>query len=194
MNNFDLKKYLAESKLLEEEQTYDLTTYNVEYNDGSRGYMYQLTDSEGEMNDIGFEDLYFKGKGDIDDPQVPASELDGVELGSYQSQKYTASEAMKLYRELTKNNLTENESADLIKKAWYDGLHTGRTTSDNTNSTKKWEQFKIENRLNENDLTENKGLDLAKDVISKAREAMKKLTDEEVEAFRKEVANAFDLK
>ena len=46
----------------------------------------------------------------------------------------------------------------------------------------------------ENDLTENKGLDLAKDVISKAREAMKKLTDEEVEAFRKEVANAFDLK
>ena len=52
----------------------------------------------------------------------------------------------------------------------------------------------IANRTNKNDLTENKGLDLAKDVISKAREAMKKLTDEEVEAFRKEVANAFDLK
>ena len=46
------------------------------------------------------------------------------------------------------NTLTENESIDLIKKAWYDGLHTGRTTSDSTNSTKKWEQFKIENRLN----------------------------------------------
>ena len=57
----------------------------------------------------------------------------------------------------------------------------------------------IQNHINkgdlaENNLTENKGLDLAKDVISKAREAMKKLTDEEVEAFRKEVANAFDLK
>lgn len=43
-------------------------------------------------------------------------------------------------------------------------------------------------------LKENKGLDLARDVVSKAREAMKKLTDEEVEAFRKEIANAFDLK
>ena len=120
MDNFNLKKYLAENKLLKEEQTstttisgdyigddpyrglagYNLTTYNVEYNDGSRGYMYQLTDSEGEMNDLGFEDLYFKGEGEIGDPQVSASELDGAELGSYQSQKYTASEAMKLYREL----------------------------------------------------------------------------------------------
>ena len=48
MDNFDLKKYLAEGRLFKEneEQGYTLYTTNVEYDNGKTGYMYQLVNSE----------------------------------------------------------------------------------------------------------------------------------------------------
>ena len=45
MENFDLKKYLAENKLLKEEE-FKLYITNVEYDTGKDGYMYQLVDAE----------------------------------------------------------------------------------------------------------------------------------------------------
>ena len=61
MDNFDLRKYLAEGRLYEnEEQGYTLFTTNVEYDNGKTGYMFQLVNSEDrEENEIGFDQLFF---------------------------------------------------------------------------------------------------------------------------------------
>lgn len=103
MDNFDLRKYLAEGKLLkEEEQGYTLYTTNVEYDNGKTGYMYQLVNSEdGEENEIGFDQLYFVGKGDASDPQVFVDkDFKNFDQGSYQEEELSAEEAMKIYNEL----------------------------------------------------------------------------------------------
>jgi hypothetical protein len=94
---------LAEGKLHEnEEQGYTLYTTNIEYDNGKTGYMYQLVNSEdGEENEIGFDQLYFVGKGDASDPQVfPGKDFKDFDQGSYQEEELSAEEAMKIYNEL----------------------------------------------------------------------------------------------
>ena len=104
MDNFNLKKYLAEGKLLKENEeiVYTLYTTNVEYDNGKTGYMYQLVDSEdGEENEIGFDQLYFVGKGDVSDPRVfTGKDFKEFDQGSYQEEEVSAEEAMKIYNEL----------------------------------------------------------------------------------------------
>ena len=102
MDNFDLKKYLAEGKLFEEEKMYTLFTTNVEYDNGKTGYMYQLVDSETEEeNEIGFDQLYFMGPGNASDPQVfSGKDFKDFDQGSYQEEEVSAEEAMKIYNEL----------------------------------------------------------------------------------------------
>ena len=96
-------KDLAEGKLYEnEEQGYTLYTTNVEYDNGKTGYMYQLVNSEdGEENEIGFDQLYFVGKGDASDPRVfTGKDFKEFDQGSYQEEEVSAEEAMKIYNEL----------------------------------------------------------------------------------------------
>ena len=99
MDNFDLKKYLAEGKLYEnEEQGYTLFTTNVEYDNGKTGYMYQLVNSEDrEENEIGFDQLFFD---DEDNRLEMGVDFNSFDQGSYQEGEYTADEAMELYRKL----------------------------------------------------------------------------------------------
>ena len=101
MKDFNLKKYLAENKLLKEEE-FKLYTTNVKYDNGEDGYMYQLVDAKtGEENEIGFDQLYFIGKGDASDPQVfPDKDFNDFEQTSYQEEEVSAEEAMKIYNEL----------------------------------------------------------------------------------------------
>ena len=102
----DLKSYidLSEGKLLKENEeiVYTLYTTNVEYDNGKTGYMYQLVDSEdGEENEIGFDQLYFVGKGDVSDPRVfTGKDFKEFDQGSYQEEEVSAEEAMKIYNEL----------------------------------------------------------------------------------------------
>jgi len=95
-------KDLAEGKLYEEEKMYTLLTTNVEYDNGKTGYMYQLVDSETEEeNEIGFDQLYFVGKGDASDPRVfTGKDFKGFDQGSYQEEEVSAEEAMKIYNKL----------------------------------------------------------------------------------------------
>ena len=99
MDNFDLRKYLAEGRLFEnEEQGYTLYTTNVEYDNGKTGYMYQLVNSEDrEENEIGFDQLFFD---DEDNRLEMGVDFNSFDQGSYQEGEYTADEAMKIYNEL----------------------------------------------------------------------------------------------
>ena len=104
MENFNLKKYLLESKLQENvEQGYILYTTNLEYDNGEIGYMYQLINSEDkEENEIGFDQLYFVGKGEDTDLRVfQGKDFNNFDQGSYDEEEISAGEAMKIYRELT---------------------------------------------------------------------------------------------
>ena len=96
LNTF--RKFLTE----EEEQGYTLYTTNVEYDNGKTGYMYQLVNSEDdEENEIGFNQLYFVGKGDASDPQVfSGKDFKDFDQGSYQEEEVSAEEAMEIYKEL----------------------------------------------------------------------------------------------
>ena len=96
LNTF--RKFLTE----EEEQGYTLYTTNVEYDNGKIGYMYQLVNSEDdEENEIGFDQLYFVGKGDASDPQVfSGKDFKDFDQGSYQEEEVSAKEAMEIYKEL----------------------------------------------------------------------------------------------
>jgi hypothetical protein len=123
MDNFDLRKYLAEGKLYEEEKMYTLFTTNVEYDNGKTGYMYQLVDSEdGEENEIGFDQLYFVGKGDASDPRVfTGKDFKEFDQGSYQEEEVSAEEAMKIYKSLAEDNLSEmayerDSVEDIVKR------------------------------------------------------------------------------
>ena len=96
-------KYAGELELFKkEEKMYTLFTTNVEYDNGKTGYMYQLVDSEdGEENEIGFDQLYFVGKGDASDPRVfTGKDFKGFDQGSYQEEEVSAEEAMKIYNKL----------------------------------------------------------------------------------------------
>ena len=107
MKDFDLRKYLAEGKLLKEEQGYTLYTTNVEYDNGKTGYMYQLTDTETEEeNEIGFDQLYFDDKDNRLEMGVDFKDFD---QGSYQEGEYTADEAMKLYKDLAEGKLLKED-------------------------------------------------------------------------------------
>ena len=103
-NNFDLKKYLAEGRLIkEEEQGYILYTTNIEYDNGKTGYMYQLVNAEDrEENEIGFEQLYFVGSGEDNDQQVfYGKNFKNIDMGSYQEKEISKEQAIELYKELT---------------------------------------------------------------------------------------------
>ena len=92
---------VAENKLLKEEE-FKLYTTNVKYDNGEDGYMYQLVDAKtGEENEIGFDQLYFIGKGDASDPQVFLDkDFKDFEQTSYQEEEVSAEEAMEIYNEL----------------------------------------------------------------------------------------------
>ena len=112
MKDFDLKKYLAENKLLKEneEQGYTLYTSNVEYDNGKTGYMYQLVNSEDrEENEIGFDQLYFD---DEDNRLEMGVDFKDFDQGSYQEEEVSAEEAMKIYNEL---KYKENKIAQAIR-------------------------------------------------------------------------------
>ena len=115
MDNFDLRKYLAEGRLFEEEKKYTLFTTNVEYDNGKTGYMYQLVNSEdGEENEIGFDQLYFVGKGDASDPRVfTGKDFKEFDQGSYQEEEVSAEEAMKIYKSLAEGKLYEAINLDI---------------------------------------------------------------------------------
>ena len=98
-----LERDLSEGVIKEnEEQGYTLYTTNVEYDNGKTGYMYQLVNSEdGEENEIGFDQLYFVGKGDASDPRVfTGKDFKEFDQYSYQEEEVSAEEAMKIYNEL----------------------------------------------------------------------------------------------
>ena len=101
MDNFDLRKYLAEGKLLKEEE-FKLYTTNVEYDTGEDGYMYQLVDAEtGEENEIGFDQLHF----DRDDNLLKLGvDFNDYEQTSYQEEEVSKEEALKIYSELLAEN------------------------------------------------------------------------------------------
>ena len=101
MENFDLKKYLAENKLLKEEE-FKLYITNVEYDTGKDGYMYQLVDAEtGEENEIGFDQLHF----DRDDNLLKLGvDFNDYEQTSYQEEEVSKEEALKIYSELLAEN------------------------------------------------------------------------------------------
>ena len=105
MKNFDLKNYLAEGRLLKENEGQEYTLYstNVKYDNSKEGYMYQLVDAEtGEENEIGFDQLYFIGQGDQNDPQVfPGKDFQSFDQLSYQEETLSKEEALQTYRELT---------------------------------------------------------------------------------------------
>jgi len=111
MDNFDLKKYLAEGKLYEnEEQGYTLFTTNVEYDNGKTGYMYQLVNSEDrEENEIGFDQLFFD---DEDNRLEMGVDFNSFDQGSYQEGEYTADEAMELYRKISESVVKEDYKND----------------------------------------------------------------------------------
>ena len=111
MDNFDLKKYLSEGRLHEnEEQGYTLYTTNVEYDNGKTGYMYQLVNSEDkEENEIGFDQLYFD---DEDNRLEMGVDFKDFDQGSYQEGEYTADEAMELYRKISEGVVKENYKND----------------------------------------------------------------------------------
>ena len=114
MDNFDLKKYLSEGRLHEnEEQGYTLYTTNVEYDNGKTGYMYQLVNSEDkEENEIGFDQLYFD---DEDNRLEMGVDFKDFDQGSYQEEEVSAEEAMKIYKSLAEGKLLkENMSLDIM--------------------------------------------------------------------------------
>ena len=116
LNRF--RQYLAESAIKEnKEQRYTLYTTNVEYDNGKTGYMYQLVNSEnGEENEIGFDQLYFVGKGDASDPQVFVDkDFKNFDQGSYQEEELSAEEAMKIYNDLAEGKQLKEETDDSVK-------------------------------------------------------------------------------
>ena len=119
MDNFDLRKYLAEGRLFEnEEQGYTLYTTNVEYDNGKTGYMYQLVNSEdGEENEIGFDQLYFD---DEDNRLEVGVDFNSFDQGSYQEGEYTADEAMELYRKISEGVIKEDYDKESLLKALGD--------------------------------------------------------------------------
>ena len=114
MDNFDLKKYLSEGKLRKENAigptqvtgVYELTTYQVEYDNGTMGYMYHLTDEDGGENDLGIDQLYFSEDGKEMEFGVDFEETDL--LGS-QSKQVLKGEALQIFKDLKNGNVSEGK-------------------------------------------------------------------------------------
>lgn len=117
MDNFDLRKFLAEGNLYKEEAigptqvtgVYELTTYQVEYDNGAMGYMYHLTDEDGNENDLGIDQLYFSEDGKEMKFGVDFEETDL--LGS-QSKQVLKGEALQIFKDLKAGNLKEADDLD----------------------------------------------------------------------------------
>jgi hypothetical protein len=107
MKNFDLKNYLAEGRLLKEDDdtTYALHITTVEYDNGENGYMYELVDLDtGEEvgSKIGFKPLYFIGNGDVNDRQaLLGKDFNDIKThGMYQDEVVDKEEALYIYNGL----------------------------------------------------------------------------------------------
>ena len=210
MDNFNLKKYLAESKLLKEGKTYQFSEYDFDITK-EPGYQEEVIKQIKLIHPDIEDDIMVKLIGNVEDYHYGEARKENKKGRDYKlinSDEFADSVIMN-YKDqyLAENKLNEVDAEEVEymgASMFFDELHTNMVdflkSNINTDYLGNVDELAtdvvdlIANRTNKNDLTENKGLDLAKDVISKAREAMKKLTDEEVEAFRKEVANAFDLK
>ena len=135
MENFDLKKYLAEGRLLKEEQGYTLYTTNVEYDNGKTGYMYQLVNSEDrEENEIGFDQLYFD---DEDNRLEMGVDFKDFDQGSFQEEEVSAEEAMKMYKSLAEGRLLKEKMSlevddDFIELSADSGEYDGDLNDDGT--------------------------------------------------------------
>lgn len=108
MDTFDLRKYLAENRLFEEDDTtYSLHITTVEYDNGERGYTYEVVDLEDEEevgSSFGFKPLYFVGNGDASDKQVvKGKDFNSIETyGMYQDEPISKKEALYIYNGLLK--------------------------------------------------------------------------------------------
>ena len=114
-----IDKIVKEAK---EEKMYTLFSTNIEYDNGRKGYMYHLVDSETEEeNEIGFDQLYFVGPGNASDPQVFAGkDFKDFDQGSYQEEEVSAEEAMKIYKGIL--NLNEAEYRGVEFEDYIDEL------------------------------------------------------------------------
>ena len=110
MNNFNLKKYLAEGRLLEDDGiTYALHITTVEYDNGKMGYMYEVVDLDTEEevgSEFGFKPLYFIGSGDENDQQVfRGKDFNSIKTsGMYQDEVIDKEMALYIYNGLLKGD------------------------------------------------------------------------------------------
>ena len=106
MDNFDLRKYLAEGRLFEEDDTtYALHITTVEYDNGKPGYTYEVVDlnTEEEVGSkFGFKPLYFVGSGDEGDPQVfKGQDFNSIKTyGMYQDKVVNKEQSLEIYKGL----------------------------------------------------------------------------------------------
>ena len=112
MGNFDLKKYLAEGRLLKEDTddiTYALHITTVEYDTGEMGYMYEVVDLDTEEevgSEFGFKPLHFIGSGDENDQQVfRGKDFNSIKTsGMYQDEVIDKEMALYIYNGLLKGD------------------------------------------------------------------------------------------
>jgi hypothetical protein len=106
MDNFNLRKYLAEGKLFEEDNTtYALHITTVEYDNGKPGYTYEVVDLDTEEevgSKFGFKPLYFVGSGDKGDQQVfKGQDFNSIKTyGMYQDKVVNKEESLEIYKGL----------------------------------------------------------------------------------------------
>ena len=176
MDNFDLKKYLAEGKLYEnEEQGYTLFTTNVEYDNGKTGYMYQLVNSEDrEENEIGFDQLFFD---DEDNRLEMGVDFNSFDQGSYQEGEYTADEAMELYRKINENLQDHSDEEELELDADYD--KGGKYYSEEGAEAFRIQPFK----LNKIEYTKDQAVRQGKYIVGLKGEELKKFISDYMAAW-----------
>ena len=110
MDNFDLRKYLAERRLFEDDDTtYALHITTVEYDNGEMGYTYEVVDMDDEEevgSEFGFKPLYFVGSGDVNDQQVfKGKDFNSIKTyGSYQDEPVSKKDALYIYNGLLKGD------------------------------------------------------------------------------------------
>jgi len=179
MDNFDLKKYLAEGKLYEnEEQGYTLFTTNVEYDNGKTGYMYQLVNSEDrEENEIGFDQLFFD---DEDNRLEMGVDFNSFDQGSYQEGEYTADEAMELYRKINENLQDHSDEEELELDADYD--KGGKYYSEEGAEAFRVQPFK----LNNIEYTKHEANRMGRYIVGLEGEELKKFISDYMAAWKED--------
>ena len=182
MDNFDLKKYLAEGKLYEnEEQGYTLFTTNVEYDNGKTGYMYQLVNSEDrEENEIGFDQLFFD---DEDNRLEMGVDFNSFDQGSYQEGEYTADEAMELYRKINENLQDHSDEEELELDADYD--KGGKYYSEEGAEAFRVQPFK----LNNIEYTKHEANRMGRYIVGLEGEELKKFISDYMAAWKEDVGD-----